>query len=231
MTSIGICLPVGPRAHHKQYLDEALDSIAHQTQKPNSVQFVDDMANLDEAFIRRHFNNEIPFEIWKAPWRMGVAHAFNCGVALSGIRNDAVVMMGADDTLEPDCIEECAKAYERNPFKTESYFWMGLRYMDTGEQQFLPCNAAMVTLPQWVRSGGFQPESAVGAPDTMLISVMLTYREAGRLVCINEQKPLYNYRRHELTDTAEHREYYTSISQVRDIITRTWQPPQWERYQ
>lgn len=230
MASIGICLPVGPRAYHKQYLDEALDSIAHQTRKPNSVQFVDDMANLDESFIRRHFNNQIPFEIWKAPWRMGVAHAFNCGVSISGLHNDAVVMMGADDTLEPDCIDECEKAYDRSPLKRESYYWMGVRYMDTGEQQFVPCGAAMVTRTQWIMSGGFPPESSVSASDTMLISIMMVHKESGRMVCINDQKPLYNYRRHELTDTAEHREYYTSIVQVRDILIRSWQAPQWERF-
>ena len=42
-----------------------------------------------------------------------------------------------------------------------------------GEVQEAACNAAMVTQGLWRLTGGFPPETAVGAPDAALVSIML----------------------------------------------------------
>lgn len=102
--------------------------------------------------------------------------------------------------------------------------------MDTGEEQFLPCGAAMVTKQLWERSGGFPTETALGASDAALISIMMVHPEAGQFVCVSDQIQ-YNYRRHGNTDTAEKiTKYSGAILDVRDVLTRTWQPPNWNRY-
>ena len=158
-----------------------------------------------------------------APFRLGVAHAFNFGVILDP--SDYTIMLGSDDTLEPDCIEECERAlyvWRKNPY---AYYYLGVKYMDTGEIQISPCNAAMVGKPLWRRTGGFPIESASGAPDAALVSILLAHGErAGWLYPGADGKPLYNYRRHAETDTAGRGPWQGVILETRDLVTRLWKP-------
>lgn len=168
--------------------------------------------------------------IWQTPWNVGVATAFNFGVALA--MNDLVIMLGSDDTLTPDCLEECARCYTAQPRdkRDRTYYWMGLHYMGTEKNQFLPCNAAMVPKQLWNDCGGFPVETAVGAPDAALISVMMTHPEAGRLIGVAvDRKPLYNYRSHPDTDTARRKDWYDIMMATRNLLTKNWTPPRWDR--
>lgn len=228
---ISVVIPVGPKKEHANWLDECLASIEAQTRKPNEVVFIDDMAdipfNIWHGFDVR--NSHISVVKWDSPWHLGVAHAFNMGVGLA--TKNCVLLLGADDTLEPDCIEQCLMKYqESDPFHREGYYYLGVRYMDTGEEQSLPCGAAMVTKGLWRRNGGFPVETAVGASDAALISVMMVHREAGRLIPVNDEKPLYNYRRHQWTDTSTKGPWQGVILETRGILTSTWTPPDWRRF-
>lgn len=161
------------------------------------------------------------YDIWISPWYLGVAHAFNFGVALAD--NEHVVMLGSDDTLEPNCIEECEKAKLDGLY----YQYFPLRYMDTGEIQNIACNAAMVTKELWRHTGGFPVQSASGAPDCALLSIMMARPggEAGQIVRIGNGEPLYNYRRHNETDTARnYQKWEKVILATRDLVTKDWQP-------
>lgn len=226
--SITVCIPVGPKPHHQQWLDECLQSVAAQTLQSDEILLVDDMANLDEEAIR-HILGRTNYRIWKSPWNLGVAHAFNCGVGLA--QNEAVFLLGADDTLDPKCLQRSYAAYQHSEHKDSTYFYVGVKYMDTGEKQFLPCGAALVTKQLWQRSGGFPTETALGASDAALISIMMVHPDAGTFTCVDASHTLYNYRRHSNTDTAEKiTKYSGAILNVRDVLTRTWQPPNWNRY-
>lgn len=217
MEQVSVVIPVGPSPANKRWLTDAINSALNQTVQPYQLVVIDDGANLKEW--------EVPFGtmLWRSPWRLGVASAFNVGVSLSP--TNCVFMLGSDDTLEPTCLENCLWKYEHVQEPDLSYFWVGVRYSDGREDQYLPCHAAMVTQTLWQHVGGFPPETAVGAPDAALISIMLGNKGAGNLVCVNNKEPLYNYRVHPETDTASRGAWQGVILEVRDILTREWKCP------
>lgn len=207
MPEVSVVVPVGPYPGNKKWLPEALDSCWTQSLQPSQVLLIDDGANLEPDIWHA--------DIWKTPWRSGVAHAFNFGVALA--KSDLVFMLGSDDYLHHRCLEQCVKAWERNDRK-DAYYWVGVEYLDDREHklQFAPCNAAMVTKGLWKWSGGFPPESSVGAPDAALISCLWG---SDKLQCVHHTQPLYYYRSHPETDTSRRGPWQGVILQTRDILT------------
>jgi glycosyltransferase involved in cell wall biosynthesis len=227
---ISVVIPVGPRPSHRRWLADALRSVAAQERPAGQVLIVDDMAGLNKAEWAALLPRGVGLHIWRAPWLQGVAHAFNAGVALAAYSH--VVMLGSDDLLQPWALGDAWAEWERWRDPLGSYHF-DVEYMDTGEQQNLACNAAMVTKALWQQTGGFPVESAIGAPDTMLISQMIGGKgEAGRLYRVDSpQGPPYLYRRHAETDTAARAPAFAgAIYAVRDTLTRQWAPPEWGRY-
>jgi glycosyltransferase involved in cell wall biosynthesis len=244
---ITVTIPVGPKPHHCTHLAEALKSVARQTY-PSSVVLVDDMhGGLWNPFYGdpreglcghlaefvgewRQFTRDF-LEVWSPPWRLGVPAAFNAGVALAG--GDFVVMLGADDWLEPDALEATAAMIEQLGDDAErAYLYYGVRYSDTGEEQQAPCNAACVPKALWRATGGFAPETAVGACDTMMVTLLMHRPELGGLHYVDPTRPLYNYRRSATTDTATRSVGWQGpIFAVRDMLAREWTPPDWGRFE
>lgn len=215
---ITVAIPVGPYPANKRWLDEALYSVYEQTHRPDEVLIVDDMAGIEDNYYGTR--------VWYSPWRLGVAHAFNMGVALA--RNDLVFLMGSDDTLEPKCLERCIKEWEKNN-KKDAYYYTGIRYMDNDEKQGLACGYALVTKGLWRKTGGFPVESAVGAPDAAFVSILMVHHK-GSLVQVAGGVPLVNYRRHNESDTAGRLPWQGAILETRDVLTNTWKKPEWPRY-
>jgi len=169
--------------------------------------------------------SDLAYSVWKSPWYLGVAHAFNIGVAVAP--TELVFMLGSDDWLEPTCIEDCVKEFQARSGDPYGYYYVGVRYSDTGETQELACNAAMVTKSLWRRTGGFPIQSASGAPDAALLSIIIgNYPRAGRHWPVADGKPLYNYRRHVEADTASKASWQRVILETRDLVTREWVPRQ-----
>lgn len=228
MTLVSVCIPVGPNPANRRWLDDAVLSVFNQTWVDNPeggvhIQFVDDMADLRYAtdVEAMCFGAKMPCDIYKMPWYSGVAHAFNAGVAVAP--SDFVFMLGSDDWLEPDCIEKCMAEYEHRNGDPYGYYYVGVRYSDTGETQTVPCHAAMVTKALWRRSGGFPIASASGACDAALLSIIMgNYPAAGRHWPVADGEPLYNYRRHNETDTAGKGSWQGVILETRDLVTREW---------
>lgn len=215
---ISVVIPVGPFPANKRWLKEALDSVYNQTMKPEEILIIDDMAGLPEGFYGTH--------VWYSPWRLGVAHAFNFGVALA--RNELVFLMGSDDTLEPTCLEQCHLRWKENQ-KQDAYYFTGIKYSDNDELQDLPCGYAMVTKGLWQKTGGFPVESAVGAPDAALVSILMKHFPKS-LVKVADGAPLVTYRRHGESDTAGRGPWQGAILETRDVVTTIWQKPEWPRY-
>lgn len=252
LARVTVAIPVGPRPSHQKWLGECLDSVRNQTVEVDEILIINDMAELypheliEHAYGpnrggtqvitdqdgsgrisgRRMDNGDRHLREWYAPFRLGVAAAFNMGVALA--HNRLVVMLGSDDTLEPNAVDELLKTYEESGF-AEAFYYFGVRYMDTGELQTLPCNCAAVTQDFWRYTGGFAPEMGVGACDSMFISQMLVHEQES-LIPVAGGAPLFNYRRHDETDTAGRADYQGAIFSVRDILTRDWKPTAWGRY-
>lgn len=234
MSGISVVVPVGPEQHHRRYLEECLLSVSRQTRLPNEVLLVDDMAGMPAGLDH---SNGYPTRTWRAPWRLGVAAAFNCGVALA--EQELVLMLGADDWLEPECLEACLEAYKKQGEDPLGYYYLSVRYhaeadssipqgLDDGVQT-VPCNAAMVTKKLWDSTGGFPPEAST-APDAAFVSVLLVHEKAGKLIPVEEGKPLYNYRVWGGTDTRKHSLWTDSFVRTRHLITQYWEPPAWGRY-
>lgn len=214
---VSVIIPVGPEAAQQRWLGEAIASAKAQTHPAIEVLLVDDMAGL-------------PYQpgvtTWHAPWRLGVAAAFNCGVGL--VRTRFAFMLGADDTLAPNCIAQCLAAWAAAGSPEDAYIWTGVRYSDGRLDQYAPCNAAMVTRALWKKTGGFPVETASGAPDAAFVSIMIAHPElAPALICANQAQPLYNYRVHEDTDTAGRQPWQGVILGTRDLVTQLWKPPTW----
>lgn len=225
---ISVVIPVGPYAANQRWLPEALESIARQTRLPDEVYIICDMAGLPAGMDNR---NPYPIRTWCSPWLLGVANAFNFGVALADY--ECVFMLGSDDWLEPECLEACMLTYEKLPEadKGSSYIFVGVKYDDDRENktQFMPCNAAMVTKSLWQKTGGFPIEASTGAPDAAFCSIFWNRPEIVKFIGVWETRTLYNYRVHDETDTAGRQPWQGVILQTRDLLTRTWLPPLWGR--
>ena len=247
---ISVCIPVGPYAWYKDYLAEAFASVMAQTMLPHDIVIVDDMANItpedlhplmrpDDRIIERPMDT-FPLKIshdkhdfvrvWRAPWLLGIPAAPNIGIALG--QCDLVFQFSCDDKLMPDCLAECWKEWEsrKDPL---GYYWVGIEY-STGEKQALPCGHAMVPKALWRHTGGFPPETAIGACDPAFVSMMLTHARgdnmAGTLYAVAGGKPLYWHREHDKQYTKHQRVGPGAIIEVRKWFTDNWEPPQWGRY-
>lgn len=226
---VTVGIPVGPDAQACRWLREALQSVAAQTVRPE-VLLVDDMHDLGMRGCNLGENPGVNVRMWRAPWRMGVAHAFNLCVALA--ETPLVLMMGADDMLASDAVERAIATYQQtDPFVRDStYYALPLRYMDTGEIQNQPCNAAVVPRALWQKTGGFPVESASGAPDAAFLSMIWNSQEF-RIQLVDCDHPLYHYRRHDGTDTAKRGPWQGVILETRNLVTELFERPNWGRYE
>ncbi len=220
-SSVTVAIPVGPYPGNTRWLNAAIVS-ARQPQV-DEILLISDMA--EDLSKYKHFPE---ITIWKAPWRLGVATAFNFGVALA--KNECVFMLGSDDWLEPNCIEECLKSYHQQAEsrRGSAYYAVGVHYIDGRENpdQYIACNAAMVTKTLWKLCGGF-PIQAFSASDAALLSIFIVHPKAGHVIAVGGRQTLYNYRPHEETDTAKNRAWYTVLKETRNLVTKLWEPPSW----
>lgn len=217
---ITVVIPVGPEKHHAQYLDECLESVYAQIHSPDEILIIDDMNGIElEETDQLH--------IWRSPWRLGVAHAFNFGIALA--RNECVFTLGADDKLLPQCLEKCIERYHQEK-ESDGWYFVPVQYND-GREQNLACHAAMVTKGLWRKTGGLPPETASGASDAAFISMSMTSMSKVCKVFGVWSEPLYWYRIHDKTDTASRYVWQGVILETRNILSKTWTPPQWGRYE
>lgn len=220
---ISVTIPVGPFKGNKDWLDEAVDSCFNQTMPATEVLLIVDGADLPRDYYMRRVHEKTYIRVWRAPWRLGISHAFNFGVMMSV--DQCVFMLGSDDTLEPTALEECYKAYLDHD-KADGYYSVPIKYMDTQEVQTAPCNAAMTTKGFWRKTGGFPIETAIGVGDSTLLSICLAHKLPVYQV---GDTPLYNYRRHPDIHTFKLGKWWGVVDQIRSICTEDWQEPEWRQ--
>lgn len=220
---ITVIIPVGPKPHHREYLSEMLASISVQSLAPDEVILVNDGGEPILTWWQgiTPVSEKTTIREYHQPWNVGMVACWNCGVGLA--RNELVLLVGADDTLYGDCVEECYKAFQREQ-EVLGYYYLGVKYSD-GREQNTACNAAMVTKTLWKHTGGFPPQSAVGAPDHIFLSMLLCASRDGRTqakiirVC---DDMLYWYRVGEHSETT--RNIWPAIEAVKDWVHVNWQP-------
>jgi len=221
---ISVVIPVGPQPVYRQYFQECLDSLKAQTTPFSDVMLIDDMADLDKWDLDY---GKLPIRIHKNPWLAGCAHSINFGVALA--KNELIMLLGSDDIAQPWLVEDLTKAWEahKDPI---GYYHCDVEYnIPVGETQGCACGAAMVTKGLWERSGGFPPESSVGATDTMFISIMLVHKDSGHMWRVESEKPPVYYRRHSESLTAKLGPWQGVIFETRNILARDWKAPEWSK--
>lgn len=225
MTDISVCIPVGPNPSDVRWLKEALDSVAAQTIPNVPIVIVNDGADLNYGYkLPAGLTNRREIFVYHPPMRLGISHAFNAGVMLAP--TELVFMLGSDDTLEPTCLERVTQSYNKRN-QQDAYYSVPIRYMDTGEVQTAPCNAAAVTQTFWRKTGGFPIESAIGAGDSIFLSICLAHKLPVYWVGEDTnapETPLYNYRRHPEIHTYKLTKWWGVINEIRDICTRDWKP-------
>jgi len=208
-------IPIGPFEANFRWFDECVKSVRTQLGPRDNILIIDDHTKHPLEQYR-----SLTTDVYRNPWRLGIAASFNIGVALA--QHNLVVMLGSDDYLLPNALEACKRTYTHHKDDT-AYYWMPIVYSD-GEEQALPCHAAMVTKGLWNHTGGFAPETSIGAPDAALISILMgNGPNAGRLYKVGHT-PLYWVRRHNEQDTATRLEYQNCILHIRNILTRDWKP-------
>lgn len=219
MADVSVVMPVGPRDGHRKWLGEALKSCATQSLPPEEVILV-----IDEAADEIEYSPAIALKIreWVAPWPLGAANAWNQGVGLA--RTSHVFFLASDDTLEPNCLRNCMGELKEAKDSDSTIIWVGVRYMDTGKTQALPCGAMMVPKVLWERIGGYPLECVFGAPDHVLFSCLLKNGASHGIELRGVKAPLYNYRDHPDTDKYHLAKWHGVMAQVRDRLTADWEP-------
>lgn len=159
-------------------------------------------------------------------------------------------MMGSDDLMYPNCLEQCAQAYalkreEIGERANLEYYYVGINFIPddgtclcpqrtlTGDHQhpaqFAPNNTAMVSKALWKATGGFAVESVVGLCDWGFLQVIgtLGYKAYG----VGDGSPLVGYRWHPDCETAKRASWYNIANQVAYKLTEEAKPPAWGRYE
>jgi hypothetical protein len=223
--AVSIIVPVGPDPRYKDFLMECLTSIVEQMQVGDEILIVDDMAFLSPEFLASVPAPEgAAINYVRTEWLIGCADAWNMGVSLA--RNEWCILMGSDDKLLPDCLDICRKEINRPGHDLLGYFNLTC-LLDTGELVTAFNNAALVSRSLWIHTGGFPPSAGVGAPDALMVSILLVHGSQ-HLIQLHEGKPLYWVRSGEHQDTRKQAAPFNwEVIRVRDIETARWTHPAW----
>lgn len=223
---ISVVVPVGPQPAYKKYLPECLESIRSQMTPKDEIVIVDDMAHLQE--------DTDWFNRWKPtteqyicnPWLLGCAASWNIGIARA--KNAFCLLMGSDDKLLPGCLDACRKVISHKPDPLG--FYNLTIELSSGETTKVFNNAAMVSKFLWKYTGGFPLSAAVGAPDALLISMMLVHMPE-HLHQLEDGKQLYWCRQHDNQDTQRMAGFFHSeVISIRDKETGRFKPnPDWTK--
>lgn len=213
---ISVVIPVGPLPHHRAWITETLESLQAQTRRPDKVILVHDGCETVDLI------DGLSYKLVWNEMRLGMVASFNRGVAMA---QELAITLGSDDKLLPHAIEDALRTWDKVQI-ANAYYYFDVVYSDDGRTQSVPCHAAMVHASWYRAIGGLPPESAVGAPDTIFISMMLAKRIEASIVRIQSHTPPYWYRVHEHTDTRKRgdQRLQTAISLVRDYLSECGSP-------
>lgn len=230
---ITIVIPVGPNPAYLDYLPECVESIAAQTNDEDEILFVDDMSGLPYCFWETDDRYDFPLQHtgwWshiKNDWLLGCAASWNIGTA--NAKSEWCILMGSDDRLLPGALEACREVISDPKHDPLGYYNLTC-ITSEDEVVTLHNNAALVSRALWKATGGFPVSASLGAPDAMLISIMMIHMPQ-QLLHIQEGVPLYWVRVHEHQDTKRMAGPFNwEVIQVRNIETERWVAPEWTKH-
>lgn len=224
MRPISVVIPVGPKPHHREWLEEALISVHEQSELPDELILINDGGPPVHGYTpvtAALMMQGVTVVVHDNPCNLGVTASLNTGVAIAS--NDLILLGCADDRFLPNCVQLCWRAWERYCYPL-AYYYLGVKY-STGEEQNVACGAAMVTKALWGYTGGFPPQCAVGAADHIFLSALIAGSRDGysaAKILQVDRELTYWYRQHEGTETR--RNIWPAIDAVRDWFTVNWRP-------
>ncbi|GAG93694.1 unnamed protein product [marine sediment metagenome] len=216
---ITVVIPVGPYGHNKQWLAEAIQSIRDQTMPPSEILVIDDMAHLEQSDVGDDVH------IWKAPWHIGVAYAWNFAMVFA--KNDLVFPMASDDRIEPWCLESLWKTWEQHKDPL-GYYWCDIQFSaEAGHILKVPAGAAMMHKELFRVTGGMPIESTVGAHDAALVDIIRAHNLATFYHVEAEKAPAW-HRDHPHDENKVNRaSWHLVMGQMRELVVKEWRPPEW----
>jgi len=222
MANISIIVPVGPNPKYRDYLPECLQSIVEQMEAGDEILIVDDWADLPaETFAAVPVPEGAFLNYVRTEWRMGCADAWNMGVGLA--LNENCILMGSDDKLLLNCLSSCRSAIDAADYDPLGYYNLTCM-IATGETVAAFNNAAMVSKKLWYHLGGFPPSAGLGAPDALIVSIMMIHMPE-HLRQLREGQLLYWCRVHDAQDTLQQGAFFNwEVINVRDKETARWKP-------
>lgn len=236
---ITIVVPVGPQPEYKEYIAECLDSIECQMREDDQIIIIDDQAHLGVDSFKDYTRYAPVYSVdpwgengarlkYDTPWVVGCADAWNFGVSLA--RNNLVLLMGSDDALYLGALDAIRESYNRHD-QMDALYHLTIRITEGPDKgvHSLFNNAAAVTKGLWKMTGGFPPSAGVGAPDALLISILMVHMPE-RLIQVREKEPLYWCRTHSAQDTPRQAGvFWNEVISIRDKETSRWKKPEWTK--
>lgn len=224
---ISVIIPVGPQPEYRKYLADCLNSVDIQVNREDEIILVDDMAHLSREDMQEptpgEWTNNCPRRIVRNDWLLGCADSWNRGVALA--KNEWCILMGSDDKLLPGCLDICRAMIKREDCDPFGYYGLSCEWSNGDITDWLN-NAALVSRSLWKLTGGFPPTASVGAPDALLVSIMIRNLPQ-HLHQLNKGEPLYWVRTHEAQETGRTGKFWPEIISIRDKETADWKEPIW----
>ena len=129
-SSTGIAAII-PAFNAASYLDQALASVAGQTEPAAEVVVADDGSTDDTVDRARQWKDRLPIKIVQLPGNLGPGPARHA--AISASEAPLLAIIDADDIWLPDHLETMRAAYEQAPglVSAQQYTWIQGRGIDT----------------------------------------------------------------------------------------------------
>lgn len=190
------------------YLDLALDSVFHQTIKPDQVVLILDGPINNDLYevIEKYIHTNSSLEVYPQNINKGLSTALNIG--LKKCRNEIVFRMDTDDICFPNRFEKTIEMYRKYP-ELDVVGSFAIMINEDGKeikQMSVPSTQKDIYRKVWtcpfihptvsfkktalLRVGGYNPNSGPRQDDYELWFRCV----AGKLKCINIQEPLLYYR-------------------------------------
>jgi len=217
MESITVSIPVGPYEHNRKWLRECVDSILPQLQKNDSIVLIYEPPHENDGVNIFPVVNKILM-----PCRLGIPAMVNLSVAYAS--NDLVLLMNSDDKLLPGALDACRQAWDQH-HDTHGWYYLNTAFSDGRYIQRAASGVAMVYRTYFLGLGGYPPESAVGGPDWIFLSLM-SERGLINLYPVSDDTCYHWHRIHSDQESTKRRgDWDEAMSVTHDALIKTWRQP------
>jgi len=214
---ITVSIPVGPYEHNRKWLGECMNSIYPQLRENDTIVLVYEPPNDSDAILASRVLTKII-----EPCRLGIPAMVNLSVAHA--QNNHVLLMNSDDKLLPGAIDAVRAAWDRHR-DFHGWYYLNSAFSDGRYIQRAASGVAMVYKPYFLELGGYPPESAVGGPDWMFLSLM-SHQNLIKLYPVSDDTVYHWHRVHPDQESAKRRgDWDEAMSATHEALVKTWRKP------